>query len=346
MSEAELFEFLFLPGFTLKESVSEISGRGVGLDVVQTMVKEVGGSVRVSSQSGRGTRFQLELPLTLSVVRTLLVDIGGEPYALPLARIVSVLRLSEEKIHSLEGRQHFTLDEQQIGLIAASQVLGLVSQASGEDISVVVLEDKTARYGLVVDCFLGEQELVVCPLDARLGKVQNVSAAALMTDGSPLLIIDVDDMVRNIENIISGHRLVQIGANSGRESKRTHKRVLVVDDSLTVRESERKLLDRRGYAVDVAVDGMDGWNAVRSGHYDLVVTDVDMPRLDGIELLTLIRKDSRLKSLPVMIVSYKDRQEDRQRGLEAGADHYLTKGSFHDETLATAVADLIGRADS
>jgi two-component system sensor histidine kinase and response regulator WspE len=346
MSEAELFEFLFLPGFTLKESVSEISGRGVGLDVVQTMVKEVGGSVRVSSQSGRGTRFQLELPLTLSVVRTLLVDIGGEPYALPLARIVSVLRLSKEKIHSLEGRQHFTLDEQQIGLIAASQVLELVSQASGEDISVVVLEDKTARYGLVVDCFLGEQELVVCPLDARLGKVQNVSAAALMTDGSPLLIIDVDDMVRNIENIISGHRLVQIGANSGRESKRTHKRVLVVDDSLTVRESERKLLDRRGYAVDVAVDGMDGWNAVRSGHYDLVVTDVDMPRLDGIELLTLIRKDSRLKSLPVMIVSYKDRQEDRQRGLEAGADHYLTKGSFHDETLATAVADLIGRADS
>jgi two-component system sensor histidine kinase and response regulator WspE len=113
-----------------------------------------------------------------------------------------------------------------------------------------------------------------------------------------------------------------------------------------VRELERKLLASRGYAVDVAVDGMDGWNAVRTGQYDLVVTDVDMPRLDGIELLTLIRKDNRLKTMPVAIVSYKDRQEDRNRGMEAGADYYLTKASFHDETLLRVVHDLIGGATS
>jgi two-component system, chemotaxis family, sensor histidine kinase and response regulator WspE len=346
MSEAELFEFLFLPGFTLKESVSEISGRGVGLDVVQTMAKDLGGSVRVSSQSGQGTRFQLELPLTLSVIRTLVVEIGCEPYAIPLARVDRALKLPKEKIQSLEGRQHFVLGEQQIGLVAANQVLELEPSPYGEDVSIIVVGDKTVRYGLVVDRFLGEQELVVRPLDARLGKVQNVSAAGLMPDGSPLLIIDVDDLIRNIDNIVSGQRLTQIGRNNDGEVKRARKRVLVVDDSLTVRELERKLLDSQGYVVDVAVDGMDGWNAVRTGHYDLVVTDVDMPRLDGIELVTLIRKDSRLKSLPVMIVSYKDRQEDRQRGLEAGADHYLTKGSFHDETLVTVVADLIGRTES
>ena len=126
---------------------------------------------------------------------------------------------------------------------------------------------------------------------------------------------------------------------------RKRKRVLVVDDSLTVRELERKLLAGRGYLADVAVDGMDGWNAVRGGEYDLVITDVDMPRLDGIELATLIKKDALLKSLPVMIVSYKDREEDRLRGLEAGADYYLTKGSFHDETLLQAVVDLIGEPD-
>ena len=122
--------------------------------------------------------------------------------------------------------------------------------------------------------------------------------------------------------------------------------MLVVDDSLTVRELERKLLDQHGYEVEVAVDGMDGWNAVRTGHFDLVVTDIDMPRMDGIELVTLIKKDPHLKSLPVMIVSYKDRDEDRRRGLEAGADYYLTKGSFHDETLLQAVVDLIGEADA
>jgi two-component system sensor histidine kinase and response regulator WspE len=124
------------------------------------------------------------------------------------------------------------------------------------------------------------------------------------------------------------------------------KRILVAEDSLTVRELERKLLENGGYAVDVATDGMDAWNAVREGSYDLVMTDVDMPRMDGIELLKLIRKDSRLKSLPAMIVSYKDRQEDRDRGLEAGADYYLTKASFQDKALLGIVADLIGGPES
>jgi two-component system sensor histidine kinase and response regulator WspE len=120
--------------------------------------------------------------------------------------------------------------------------------------------------------------------------------------------------------------------------------VLVVDDSLTVRELERKLLEKRGYAVTVAVDGMDGWNALRGTQVDLVVTDIDMPRMDGIELVTLIKRDAVLKTLPVMIVSYKDREEDRRRGLDAGADYYLAKGSFHDEALLDAVRYLIGEA--
>jgi two-component system sensor histidine kinase and response regulator WspE len=342
MSDTELLEFLFLPGFTLKNTVSEISGRGVGLDVVQMMVKGVGGSVRVSSERAKGTRFQLELPLTLSVVRTLLVEIAGEPYAVPLARIDTAIKLPFDQIQSLEGRQHFSLGEGQVGIVAGSEILELGFDTYAGELSIVVFGNKAGRYGLVVDRFLGERELVIRPLDPRLGKVKNVSAAALMPDGSPLLIIDVEDLIREIERFLSGHRLANIGEKSPAGAATERKRVLVVDDSLTVRELERKLLDSRGYAVDVAVDGMDGWNAVRTGQYDLVLTDVDMPRLDGIELVTLIRKDNRLKSLPVMIVSYKDRPEDRQRGLDAGADYYLTKGSFHDETLLRAVVDLIG----
>jgi len=132
-------------------------------------------------------------------------------------------------------------------------------------------------------------------------------------------------------------------ANGGAEAGK-RKRVLVVDDSLTVRELERKLLTNRGYQVVVAVDGMDGWNAVRTESFDLVITDIDMPRMDGIELVSLIRKAPNLQSLPVMIVSYKDREEDRQRGMDAGADYYFTKSSFHDETLLQAVTDLIGEA--
>jgi two-component system sensor histidine kinase and response regulator WspE len=345
LTEMELLQFLFLPGFTLRDTVTEISGRGVGLDVVQNMVRAVRGSVRVSTLRGRGMRFQLQLPITMSVLRTLLVEIAGEPYAFPLAQIGHTLQLTRERIETLEGQHHFRLGDQHVSLLAAHQVFE-VSQLKppGDELPVVVLGDRNQRYGLLVDRFLGERELVVQPLDARLGKVKDISAAALMEDGSPVLIVDVDDMIRSIEKLASSGELAGVGRGALAAATQKRKRVLVVDDSLTVRELERKLLDGAGYATDVAVDGMDGWNAVRSGNYDLVITDVDMPRMDGIELTMLIKKDEHLKSLPVMIVSYKDREADRLRGLNAGADYYLTKGSFHDETLIQAAVDLIGEA--
>lgn len=346
MTEAELLQFLFLPGFTLKDTVTEISGRGVGLDVVQNMVRGVRGSVRVSTLLGRGMRFQLQLPLTLSVLRTLLVEIGGEPYAFPLAQIGNTLKLSRDRIETLEGRHHFRLGDQHVGLLAANQLFDCPEMKLPDtELSVVVLGERHRRYGLLVDCFLGERELVVQPLDARLGKVKDISAAALMEDGAPVLIVDVDDVIRSIEKLVTSGELKNVKHAALNPASYKRKRILVVDDSLTVRELERKLLDGAGYTTDVAVDGMDGLNAVRNGEYNLVITDVDMPRLDGIELATLIKKDEHLKSLPVMIVSYKDREEDRKRGLDAGADYYLTKGSFHDETLLQAVVDLIGEAD-
>jgi two-component system sensor histidine kinase and response regulator WspE len=209
---------------------------------------------------------------------------------------------------------------------------------------VVVLGEQHNRYGLTVDRFLGGRELVVQPLDPRLGKIKDVSAAALMEDGSPVLIVDVEDLVRSMERLAATDRLTRVQRTAADAGQQRRKRVLVVDDSLTVRELQRKLLDHRGYDTEVAVDGMDGWNAARGGHFDLIVTDIDMPRMDGIELLTLIRKDAKLKSMPVVILSYKDRDEDRRRGLDAGADYYLTKSSFHDDTLLRAVVDLIGEA--
>ncbi|MCU0783490.1 MAG: hybrid sensor histidine kinase/response regulator [Verrucomicrobia bacterium] len=409
MHEAELLEFLFLPGFTLKNTVTEISGRGVGLDVVQNMVKSVRGNVRVFTQPGRGMKFQLQLPLTLSVLRTLLVEIGGEPYAIPLAQIAHTLKLPRDKIEALEGRHFFRLASRVEGresdqpatlvaLLTAHEVIDCAPpKAADNGLSIVVLGDRSSvvwpsppstpltpnqmgererfgggrgrnqLYGLVVDRFLGERELVVQPLDPRLGKVKDISAAALMEDGAPVLIVDVDDLLRSIEKLIASGTLANVRHAGLEAPTKKRKRVLVVDDSLTVRELERKLLLSRGYLADVAVDGMEAWSMLKAEGqrlkeertdpsafslqpsalpYDLVITDVDMPRMDGIELATLIKKDARLKSLPVMIVSYKDREEDRLRGLDAGADYYLTKGSFHDERLLEAVMDLIGEPES
>jgi two-component system sensor histidine kinase and response regulator WspE len=342
MSQAELLEFLFLPAFSLKETTSAISGRGVGLDVVQQVIREQNGSVRIESQPGAGFRTSITLPLTQSIVRALVFDVQGEAYAIPIVKVERVLKIPQSGIRTLENKQFYDTGGEHLGLVPAAQVLELGQiEPDGDELSVLVIGSGQRRYALVVDAIRGEHSLAVQALDPIFGKMRDISAAALLDDGAPVLILDVADLLLSIDKLLHEgglHKLQGAGATERRRSRR----VLVVDDSLTVREMERKLLLGRGYQVDVAIDGMDGWNAVRSGDYDLVITDVDMPRMDGIELVALIRKDLDLHKLPVMIVSYKDRPEDRARGMAAGADYYLTKGSFHDETLLDAVFDLIG----
>jgi two-component system sensor histidine kinase and response regulator WspE len=345
LSEEELLTFLFLPGFSLRDTVTEVSGRGVGLDAVQHMVRQLRGAVELEQTAGEGSRFHLEVPLTLSVVRSLVVEVGEEAYAFPLAHIERMCDLAPEDIVQVEGRQHFWHEGQHVGLVAASQLLNRpASQNSGETLKVVVIRERDAVYGVAVERFIGERTLVVLPLDERLGKVQDISAGALLDDGSVVLIVDVEDMLRSVDKLLNTGRLERIARHGNQAAEAARKRVLVVDDSLTVRELQRKLLLNRGYDVAVAVDGMDGWNALRSEDFDLLITDIDMPRMDGIELVTLLRRDNRLQSLPVMVVSYKDREEDRRRGLDAGADYYLAKASFHDDALLDAVVELIGGA--
>jgi two-component system sensor histidine kinase and response regulator WspE len=283
------------------------------------------------------------------VIRALLVEIAGEPYALPLNRIDRIVRLAEDEVQVLEGRRHFAMDGEAVGLVEGAQALELPPAArAGRALPVAVVSDRSHRFGVVVDAFLGERDLEVRPLDPRLGKVPDISSASVLESGVPVLIIDVEDLVRSIDNLLGGRRLRTLGTGAaaapeaGAEAVRQPKRVLVVDDSITVRELERQLLEAKGYAVDVAVDGVDGWNAIRRGRYQLVISDVDMPRMDGIALVRSIRGDPRLQATPVIIISYKEREEDRLRGLDAGADVYLTKSSFHDQTLLDSVFDLIG----
>jgi two-component system sensor histidine kinase and response regulator WspE len=347
LSSAELMEFLFLPGFSLKEDANEISGRGVGLDVVHEAVQAQNGTVRVNATLGAGFRTTLVLPVTQSIVRALVADVLGEAYALPIARVERVLRVPAAKVQTLSGRQYLEYEGSQLGLVAAGRVLELGEAAFGAELAVVVIGSARERYGLVVDDVRGEQSLTVQPLEPLFGKLRDVASCALLDDGTPVLILDVPDMLLSIARLLEAGESLQPAAGAqaaGRAAQKAARRILVVDDSLTVREMQRKLLAARGYRVDVAIDGIDGWNSVRAGAYDLLITDIDMPRLDGIKLLERIRQDARLQRLPVMIVSYKDRPEDRARGLEAGADWYLAKGAFHDATLLDAVRDLIGEA--
>ncbi|HWG22283.1 MAG TPA: response regulator [Terracidiphilus sp.] len=331
LCEAELLEFLFLPGFSTRETTSVISGRGVGLNVVQSMVQEAGGSVTVSSNPGAGTAFRLTLPVTRSVIRAIRVLAEGELYSIPMVRVDHVAQLEPEG--DPEAPQVRWNDRLHPVIVLAS-MLGLSNQPLPKGPVPLLF---SGGFAFAVDRFVDQAELSVRRLDPRLGKIPGVSAASLDENGLPLLILDMDDLIQTAAGTPASTTSASL-----KDSLAPH--ILVVDDSHTVREMERRLLVRSGYTVSAAQNGQEAWNLLRLNDYDLLISDVDMPQMNGIELVTRVRGNPRLARIPVIILSYKDREEDRRRGLEAGADFYLTKGAFDNGSFLQAVVDLIGEA--
>jgi two-component system sensor histidine kinase and response regulator WspE len=338
-----LADSLFAAGFSTREDVSEISGRGVGLDVVRQMLKQLEGSVRLDSIPGAGTRFNLVVPISRAVTRAVVVGVGGEVYAFPLLRIERLLRAEAGEMQRREGMHYVSAQGQNIGLVDLAEQLGLAARATrGGHHDVVVIAQEGRRAGFLVDAVLGEFDLATRPLDARLGRVADISAMALLPDGQPVVMLDVEDLMHTA---LERERAQQAVPSGDDAAQARFRRVLVVDDSISVRELVRQLLVGRGYEVQVCVDGMDAWARLRDWPCDLVVTDVDMPRMDGIELTRSIKQDPRLRTLPVVIVSYRDRPEDRARGLEVNADAYLTKSDFQEHGFLDIVQQLIGDAE-
>lgn len=342
LEQDALRDFLFAPGFSTREEVSEISGRGIGLDVVRQMLRQLDGNIRVSTELGKGTTFNLLVPISRAVTRSLVVRVAGEAYAFPLLRIESVVRATRAELAMQEGMQYIPLLGRNVGLVPLAEHLGLgQTRLAGERIDVVVVAQSGRTVGFVIESVIGEYDLATRPLDARLGRVADLAAWAVLPDGAPVVMLDVDDLMRGA---LERARAELAAAEPEKEEEVRRQRILVIDDSISVRELERQLLTARGYEVEVAVDGMDGWSKLREWPCDLVVTDVDMPRMDGIELTRSIKQDPKFRTLPVVIVSYRDRPEDRARGLEVRADAYLTKSDFQEDGLLHVVHRLIGDA--
>lgn len=343
LTEQALREHLFAPGFTTRKEVTEVSGRGVGLDVVRESIERLDGSVRVSTRLGMSTTFHLLVPISRAVTRSLAVRTAGEVYAFPSLRIDRVVRTERAAVASLEGLQYLPFGGRNVGLVPLAELLDLgATRATGERLDIVVVEHQGRQAGFVVDDLLGEFDLATRPLDARLGRVADLGAVAMLPDGTPVVLLDVDDLMRSA---LSRERASLAAVADSTVQGARRKRVLVADDSISVRELERQLLAGRGFEVEVAVDGMDAWTRLRDESFDLLITDVDMPRMDGIELTRSIKQDARLRALPVIIVSYRDRPEDRRRGMEARADSYLTKADFQDEGFIRLVHQMVGAAE-
>jgi two-component system, chemotaxis family, sensor kinase CheA len=333
LSEEELPQAVFLAGLSTAASVTHLSGRGVGLDVVRAEVEAMSGNVEVQS-SPAGTAFVLNLPLTITTYRVMLVAIGTHTFGLNLTSIDRVLRIDPGALASVEGRQVLLLDNGVIPLVPLAAVIGAEPSAETSQIALLLRRGAQA-VALAVDGLIDEREIYLRTLGPRLQALPLVSGAAIGTDGSIALILRTSMVVERALEMRSAYIGVPVT-----DATAPAKRVLLVDDSITTRTLERSILEAAGYAVLTAADGAAAWALLGEQTVDLVVTDVDMPNVNGFELVEAVRASTTLRELPIILVTARDNESDRQRGLETGADAYIVKSSFRQEELLDAIEAL------
>jgi two-component system, chemotaxis family, sensor kinase CheA len=343
MSESELRELIFVPGFSTRESVGALSGRGVGLDVVRSNVERMHGRVGVESLAGAGCTFTLSVPLSLTSSHGLLLSVAGASYLLPIDAVQRIVPAPAEAICVIEGRATLTLDGRPLLLCTLADLLGQQAQpraAAAAGRLALLLGNGERLVACLVDEVLGEQELVAQRLPAPLRRVRGVAGATILADGSVVPILDAVDLLRAARG--ARH---SVAVTPQAEARRPQTTVLVVDDSITTRTLEKNILEAAGYRVALATDGLEALAVLNQlaeqGGCSLLVSDVDMPRLNGFDLTAQVRANARYKHLPVVLVTSLDSSADRERGIAAGADAYIVKRHFDQQTLLDTISQLL-----
>lgn len=341
LSDADLVDLIFTPGFTTSQTISALSGRGVGLDVVRTQVERMHGHVRVQSAPGAGCTFTVTVPLSLTTSHCLLIRVDPVVYALPLDTVQRIVGVRPHDIQSLEGRAALVLDGRPIPIIHLADVLS--SQPAPERVGAhalaLLLGSGERQVACLVDGVLGDQELIMQRLPAPLQRVRLIAGATLLANGSVVPILDAVDLLRAA---LGTQRTVAPADVARAEQRRT---VLVADDSITTRTLEKNILEAAGYQVRLATDGVEALQLLDAladeGGCDLLLSDVDMPRLNGFDLTRAVRSDTRFQHLPIVLVTSLDTPADRERGIASGADSYIVKRAFDQQALLGTIARLI-----
>ncbi|HBA86738.1 MAG TPA: hybrid sensor histidine kinase/response regulator [Geobacter sp.] len=343
--EAELLtdeEALYLtlrPGFSTADIVTDVSGRGVGMDVVKKNIERVKGNLALATEVGLWSQVTLQLPLTLSVIEALIVDCGGETFALPINYVEEILKVRPRDISTLGANEVIKVRGATTPFYTLSSVLGLPQREAAENapVAAVVLKLCDQRIACTVDAHLGNSEVVVKGLGRQFKNVRFVFGATIMGDGNPALILNVPDL---FEAFSSGSRAA--ARSDGEQLKKKVYRVLVVDDSITTRTMEQSILVTHGFAVVTAVSGEDALEKSEAGSFDLIISDVEMPGMNGFELTRALRAAERYRETPIIIVSSLSRDEDKRQALQAGAQAYIVKGAFDQGMLLETVETLLG----
>jgi two-component system chemotaxis sensor kinase CheA len=343
LSDEDAMELIFAPGFSSKEEVSDVSGRGVGMDVVKDRIQRLDGRIAISSEPGRGTRISLRLPLALSLARVLLVRAGGMLTGIPSGLVEDVLRVSEDEVRSAEGYEAIEWQGRTLPLASLARLLereAAPRRPGRRTIAVVAIDEHLI--GFVVDDLEGEREVVVRPLDALLGPLPHVAGATLLGTGQVVVVLNVPELVASTLGVSSVRLQAGAGAFEAPEPSRRARRLLVVDDSIIVRDMMKGVLEAAGFDVTLAVDGMDGLEKQLADAHDLVITDVEMPRMDGFELTRRLKRHAGHEEVPVIMVTTLDSPEARQKGLEAGASAYVVKNLLDMSSLVATIERLGG----
>ncbi len=338
--ERECAQNIFLAGFSTSPIVTEISGRGVGLDAVKNKVESMRGAVELDFEAGRGVRMTLSLPLTLTTIRALLAECGGQIFAFDNMAVEKLLRIGAGELRSIDGRDVLTNGGGPTPVVALAELLQLradtPSTAAGDRQPAMLLAAGGHRVVIRVDNLLAEQEVVVRGLGRRLVGLKAISGAAILPTGRLTLILNAADVVR------MAVRHLPAGSQTAAEPlKPAQPRLLVADDSITTRMLEKSILESAGYAVLVAADGLEAWRLLQEHGADLVVSDVQMPDMDGFALTKTIRGSQRFRTLPVILVTGRESEADKIRGLEAGADAYLLKSAFDQTILLETIRQIL-----
>jgi two-component system chemotaxis sensor kinase CheA len=337
MSEEELLGLIFQPGLSTTQFVTDVSGRGVGLDVVRTNVEAAHGRVEVRSERGSGTEFRIIVPITVAVLRCLLVEAGGQSFALPFHRVLLSQAHDPSNVAHAEGRPVVWADGHPVPVHGLAKTLGLTAGEAAKG-PVVVLADTSRRHAFQVDRLIGQRDVVLKALNPLLPHLPAVAGGSVEPDGSILVVLDPPGLIQRARQASRAN-----GLTERIEQPTPHRpSILVVDDALTIRELQRSILERAGFDVRVATDGNHALSNLAEAPSDLVLTDIEMPNMDGFALTEAIRAHPALANIPVLILSSRASDADRQRGLDVGADGYITKSGFDEASLLTAVNRLLG----
>lgn len=337
MSRDEVINLIFRPGFSTKEIVSHISGRGVGLDVVLSNLRQLKGRIHVETTKGKGTTFILTLPLTLAADHGLLVRVAGAVYVVQSTSVERVMEVSPDKIVEVEANYVLLINNRAVPLREMASVLGLSSQnlSLRKSYSVIVVSRGWDLVAFIVDEIVGEREILIKPLKYPLVAVKNVIGGTLTGSGEVMIVLD------SAELMDSAMQSPAVNLLSKSEKTKPLSRVLIVDDSITTRTLEKVILENAGYQVTVVVDGKQAWDMLQKQKFDLVITDIEMPVMDGFELTERIKASEILKQLPVIIVSSLASEENQQRGRDVGADAYIVKEQFETKALLDVVSQFL-----